>query len=247
MIDIHCHILPSLDDGAADMAAAAKMLAAAADDGVNTIICTPHGSPIVYEKLPKAIELLQPQATALNISLLPGMEYRFGHLNDSMNQLRPLAGSSFILVDFHRSALPQAAEGVFFDLSRRGYQVIVAHPERSFSDFKDLEKLQSLGAYFQVNAGSFLGKSGKTSLNMAKRILERGLCYYIGSDAHGEARTFHFKECRKQLENLYGLNCVEIIMDENPARLLKNLSPKPAIPEKKLKPNICQRLLNRLK
>ena len=232
MIDIHCHIIPGVDDGAKDLAMAEKMLAAAAADGIDTIICTPHSSGNPEQPGSEIIPQLQQSAASWNITLLEGMEYSYQHLSRT-TALKTLGNSSFLLIDFHRAPSHEAVNGIFFDLARRGFQIIVAHPERSFRDLSDIEKLHHTGAYFQLSADSFLGEWGRQPLNMAMRMFKHGLCHYIASDAHGGNKMFHLRECRQLLSGYGGPNCIDTLMDENPCRLLKNQPPLKVLPEKR--------------
>lgn len=229
MIDIHCHILPGLDDGAADIAGAEAMLKAAAGDGVTTIFCTPHDSAAALGQRRKKREELAPVAGKYGITLLDGMEYLFSHLTTD-SELCTLAESSFLLVDFGSPELPPAAQQVLFKLARRNYRIIAAHPERLFGRLEPVEALYRLGCCFQVNADSLLGNNGRRCRGLAERMIRRGLCHYVASDAHGAERTFRLTECRKRLAELTGDENAELLLETNPRRLIDDLPPRrPAV------------------
>ncbi len=230
MIDIHCHILPGIDDGAASFTIAKRMLETAAADGVDVIICTPHyswGGRLKAEAIKKTLE---PIAAAAGIRLLAGMEYSYSNVHEE-EELQPLGDSSFLLIDLGCPVLPPSIGELFFSLERRGYQIIVAHPERYLTDLDSCEELCRLGAFFQLNADSVLGRNGAFSRRMAERMIRRGCCHFIGSDAHGEHRTFRLGECRRRLEADCGAEFSELVMERNPQRLMKNLPPE--TPERK--------------
>ena len=114
MVDIHCHILPGMDDGASDFKTAEQMLQTAAEDGIDTLICTPHYSPKAYRDCPRVLEKLAGSAKAAGIRLLPGMEYSFARLDAEIANLRPLGESSFVLIDLGVPNLPPSIEELFF-------------------------------------------------------------------------------------------------------------------------------------
>jgi len=226
MIDIHCHILPGIDDGAPTEAAALEMLKCAASDGIDTLFCTPHFSNDATEKMDQIREKLQEKADALGIKLLSGMEYQYSHLTMAKNNLRSLAESTYLLIDLGTPTLPPLIAEAFFNLERLGYQIIVAHPERYLKDMDSCAELFRLGASFQLNADSILGKNGPFCYKMAKRMIEKGYCHYIASDAHNDQRTFRLTECREFLTKRYKKEFTELVMDDNPRRLLSQLPPQ---------------------
>jgi len=225
MIDIHCHILPGIDDGASNFFIAKRMLEVAAADGVDTIICTPHYGRGCNSKGKPIREMLMPIAASAGIRLLPGMEYGYSNVHEE-EELQPLGDSSFLLIDLGCPVLPPSIGELFFSLERRGYQIIIAHPERYLTDFDSCDELFRLGAFFQLNADSILGRNGTFCRRMAERMIRKGYCHFIASDAHSEHRTFHLSECRHRLEADCGTDFTELVMERNPQRLLKNLPPQ---------------------
>lgn len=225
MIDIHCHILPEIDDGAPSFFVAKRMLEAAAADGVDTIVCTPHYGRGGRSKAGPIRKSLTPIAAAAGIRLLPGMEYFYSNVQDD-EELQPLGDSSFLLIDLGCPALPPSLGESFFALERRGYQVIIAHPERYLTDLDSCVELFRLGAFFQLNADSILGRNGASCRRMAERMIRSGHCHFIASDAHSEHRTFRLGECRRRLEADCGEEFTELVMERNPQRMLKNLPPE---------------------
>jgi len=247
MVDLHCHILPGIDDGAADFSVAGQMLEAAAADGIDTICCTPHFSEEAAGKADRIRAELESRASAVGIQLLPGMEYRYSHVTAADRELQPLGGSSCLLIELGRSRLPASLGELFFALERRGCQIVVAHPERYLTRLDCCAELLRLGVFFQLNADSVLGRNGSSVRSMAERMIESGYCHCVASDAHGGSRTFRLSQCRKRLEVLRGKEFAELVMDRNPRRLLNNLSmetPAPE-PESKWKSNWFFRLFSR--
>jgi len=226
MVDIHCHILPGIDDGASDLSVSLRMLDAAAADGIDTIFCTPHYSMRGGPRADRRRKTLEPRAASLGIRLLPGMEYSYSHIHEEREELRPLGDSSFLLIDLGCPSLPPSLGEFFFVLERRGYQIIIAHPERYLADIDSCAELARRGVFFQLNADSVLGRNGAPCRRMAERMIRAGHCHFIASDAHGTHRTFRLGECRRRLESFRGGEFAEQVMTRNPQRLLNNLPPE---------------------
>lgn len=232
MIDIHCHILPGVDDGPSGLECAVQMLETAATDGISRIICTPHSSPNINGKLSQAFSKLEPLAASAGIKIACGMEYSYGHLHVEPAELRPLGGTSFLLIELGCPDLPPTIGELFFSLERNGFQIIIAHPERYLRDLDACEELARLGVFFQLNAGSILGEYGSRCRRMAEKMIEGGYCHYVASDAHGRNRTFRLRECRQCLAQNFGGKFAFQVLVENQERLLNNESPVTLIPHK---------------
>ena len=226
MIDIHCHLIYGIDDGARDRETALAMLRSAAADGVDGIVCTPHFSPLAYREAEKIRDELRVAASELGIALYAGMEYDYNHLLLD-EPLRPLGESNFLLLDFCSSTLPAGWETVLGALQLRNFRIIAAHPERLFQTLKPVRELASRGVYFQLTGESFLGRYGRGCARFAFRLLSEGFCDYIASDAHDNStRGFRLSECRSLLEKKAGVECCRRIFDGNPAALLKGDTPE---------------------
>ena len=226
MIDIHCHLIYGIDDGARDRETALAMLRSAAADGVDGIVCTPHFSPLAYREAEKIRDELRVAASELGIALYAGMEYDYNHLLLD-EPLRPLGESNFLLLDFCSSTLPAGWETVLGALQLRNFRIIAAHPERLFHTPEPVRELASHGVCFQLTAESFLGRYGRRCARFAFQLLQDGFCDYIASDAHDDcARGFHLSECRRLLSVRIGAENVRRIFEHNPAALLKGDAPE---------------------
>jgi len=198
MIDLHCHILPGLDDGARDLAHAVAMARIARDDGITHIAGTPHlfkGSfefpdlGVFDEARERLSGALREEGVALTI--LPGAEVHISHgLVGEVRSRRKsltLAGSAYLLVEFPHDHVYSGTKDLFLELMSEGIVPIIAHPERNtmFARFpKLLFELVALGALAQANAGSLLGAHGLEAGEGARRFLELGLVHFIASDGH---------------------------------------------------------------
>ncbi|MCI3927240.1 hypothetical protein MO973_44420 [Paenibacillus sp. TRM 82003] len=202
MIDIHCHILPGVDDGAKDMEMSLAMARAAVKDGVRTIVCTSHYTngwrvdrALVASRLEQVRAALAQHDIPLR--LLPGNEVRLESLSFVLDGMR--SGSFYYLADNPGFLLlEQAWEGFNPDTNRlverllhQGTRPILAHPERHmFFRMRPslLEELLAMGAWSQVNVGSLLGENGPDAQAFAYDLLDRGLLHTIGTDAHNLTR-----------------------------------------------------------
>ena len=223
MIDIHSHLLYEIDDGSRSFETSVKMLEAASKDGVEAIVLTPHFSLEASGIMQEKIEKLRPEAEKFNIELFSGCEYDFSHLSMHENLITLGEKGSFILVDFCLSFITPMAKNILFDQQSRGYQIIVAHPERLFckDDLPLLEELAEADIYFQLNAGSFKGDYGRKVRKFAKVMVKKGLCHFIASDAHScRAYKGQIPYCRKYITKRSGAELAGILFDENPKRLL---------------------------
>ena len=198
MIDLHCHILPGLDDGARDLDQAVEMARIAHEDGIEIIVGTPHlfNGSHAYDDLGVFEEkraLLEGALAAGDIPLkvLSGAEVHITHdLIASVCRHRDrlvLAGGSFIFIEFPHDHVFKGAKDLFFELMSERLTPIIAHPERNtaFVQFpKLLFDLVEMGALVQVNGGSLLGHYGPDSEAAAWRFLELGLVHFLSSDGH---------------------------------------------------------------
>ncbi len=196
-VDIHCHMLPGIDDGAADWQESLEMARMAVSDGTQTVIVTPHqlgnfahnqGDDI--RRLVKQMQdVLREQGIPLEV--MPGADVR---IEDGM--LEKLAsgevlslgdlGGHVLLELPHELYFP--LEGILDALSRQGLIGILSHPERNRGILRDCEILGPLvdaGCLMQVTAGSLMGTFGSSSQQLSECMLSEGLVHFISTDAHG--------------------------------------------------------------
>ena len=193
MRDIHCHILPGVDDGARDLDESLAMLEAAKRAGVTRIVCTPHvRDPYFdYDAMWDAYDSLVERAGGFPLQM--GWEVNHSKLiNLGMEWADRLHfdGSREFLLELSSHCRPhhfQEYERTIFELQARGYEVIIAHPERyrAIQENPDLaEGLVKMGCKLQASADFVEGGSLGRELGPAKALFERNLCTYIASDAH---------------------------------------------------------------
>ena len=230
MIDIHCHILHDIDDGPSSLQKAVKMLDAAMADGIDTIIATPHFTPTVGSMISARHDELSSHAQQCGIKLLTGCEYTLSDFNSELDKsMLPIGGTSFILVDLNTCSIPQFMEQQAFKAELKGFHIILVHPEKLLAaqSLPKMIELHQHGVFFQVNAASINGKSGKLPQMTAEKMIAAGICDYIASDAHNTvSRPFEMRLAKSRVTDLFGNNAAETIFELNPQLLLQNKEPE---------------------
>ncbi|HLR81262.1 MAG TPA: CpsB/CapC family capsule biosynthesis tyrosine phosphatase [Bacillota bacterium] len=228
MIDIHSHILPGVDDGAQTISDSLEMAQAAVDDGIHTIIATPHHKNGRYENTKKQIQknvfLLNDLLVQHNIPLtvLAGQETRLnGEFIDEMTngEVLPLNDTKYVFVEFPTGQIPQYAKPMLFDIQMAGYQPIIVHPERNRTFMKHPNKLYGFvrnGALAQLTAASLVGKFGKNVQKLSMQFLEAHLIHFIATDAHNTTtRGFCLQEAYQKVTKEYGEKRSHILMENS--------------------------------
>ncbi len=237
MVDLHCHILPGLDDGAATMEEAVAMARLAAASGIAHIAATSHGNcpPYSYtlEEYREAFEALQEELIRreIPVKLHPGMEIFLDE--DAVpllkeRRLLTLGRTETVLAEFAFEERPDAAFRRIEELEDAGYRIVLAHPERYVFLQRDPELagyLAERGCVLQVNQGSLTGDFGEACRQLAIRMLRTGMAGVIATDAHDtELRSHDLSRLMRFLEG-YGGRERHIWLSENPSRILKGMQP----------------------
>jgi len=237
MIDIHCHILPGVDDGADSMETALGMARDAANSGVRAIIATPHclkegwpenllsrGLLLKMAQLSRAIE-----DAGIRLKIYPGMEIfvteKFPERLQA-GRLLPLAGSRYLLVEFYFDESPTYIEEALRLIWAKGLTPLIAHPERYYCvewDPSLAEKWAREGCILQLNRGSIQGKLGAQAQVCAWELLERGVPHMVASDAHGvQVRRTELKSVMLELGERLSWAYASKLLVENPRHLIQN-------------------------
>ncbi len=196
MIDLHCHILPGIDDGAPDLATAMAMAKMAVEDGITHIACTPHVINGVYDNDPArigaAVERLQQElaVAGVELKLLCGADV---HIAPDLLQrlqaggVRVLGRSHYFLLEPPHHVRPPAVERFVKSLIAGGYIPVITHPERLTwieQHYPVFEELSDSGAVMQITAGSITGRFGRRAKYWSERLLDEGRVHLVASDAH---------------------------------------------------------------
>lgn len=235
MVDIHCHIIPEVDDGAWDMEAALAMARIAADCGVEKIIATPHfqGVPRELEALPMIRHQFRLLQSALKRDL-PQLELICGAEVLCLPQtielarrgdLPTLGKSRYVLTEFYFDAGGRFMDDTLEALRQMGYRPVVAHPERYGAVQRDPDLARSWferDIVLQVNKGSVLGAFGARAEDTAVRLLYRGHVHVIASDAHSpEIRTTDLRPAKHWCLDHLGREYTDILLRDNPGRIAR--------------------------
>jgi protein-tyrosine phosphatase len=242
VLDLHCHILPDVDDGAESLDVSVAMLDAARRIGIRTIVATPHLTerldPGYAATVDAAFRRVEPLAAERGIALERGFEIRLSP--DLPRRLRAgepctLAGSRVVLVDLpFVDDWPHFVDDTLFDLQASGFLPILAHPERYPHVQRRPEVGQELagrGIALQVNLASLAGTFGRRARRAAEELLRLGAVHLVATDAHSAGhRMAAVPDGLAHLRKLSGDDGVRRLTVEAPATLLNgDALPQPVI------------------
>lgn len=237
MFDIHCHIMPDVDDGSGNMSDSVEMAQIAAASGVRGIIATPHcnipGSFQNYwksefdEKLKKLQETLEKKSVP--VTVYPGQEIFLvkGFMSRLKNgELISLNGSRYLLVEFDVQSDSTSALLKLNQLTAEGYVPIVAHPERYgfvIENINVINQIRSSGCLIQLNRGSLKGDFGSHAKRAAQAILKSRKADFVASDAHSQySRTPFLADTHEMISEFYSEDYADLLLNINPEKVLKD-------------------------
>lgn len=254
MIDLHCHILPGLDDGANTLYEAVEMARMAEEDGIRKIVATPHlfrgeftpkDLGLIEEKKQEFVKALEKMN--INIEVFTGAEVHISHnLIDKIKKNRGflvINQSSYMFVEFPSEHVFSGVKDLFFNLMSEGITPVITHPERNSIFIRNpslLYELVQMGAFCQANSGSFMGLYGIRSQQAVYKFLELGLVHFIASDCHNTRSIIpKLSEAVVRASEVVGeANAAALVMD-NPQAVLDNQEipyfPAPVSPGEKEK------------
>lgn len=247
LIDLHSHLIPSVDDGARTVEEARAALQAMVAAGVGHIVTTPHFDASLQNdaetgaarlgELDRGWEILENLARSEfpELDLGRGVELRLDIPEPNVDEPRlRLAGGDTILVEFPYMTVPPGSERVLARLRATGAIPLLAHPERynGMDDGLDLpSRWRRSGGYLQVNLGSFLGQYGAGAAARARALLTAGLIDCLASDYHARKHP-PIQAARELLLEWVGEEHADLLMRTNPERLIRGQAPLPAPPVK---------------
>ncbi len=190
MIDIHCHILPDIDDGPQTFDESLEMARIAADDGIRVIVATPHVNEVLYDtvEVSRRASWLKHllRLEKVGVQLATGGDVSTIFCSDQVKGFT-INHTDYILVEFPHSHLPINAAEILFNYLINGLNPIITHPERNPSIARDPRLLFDLlqdGVYVQITAGSIVGEFGQDARLCAVELLRVGVVDVIATDAH---------------------------------------------------------------
>ena len=233
--DIHCHVVPFVDDGADSMETSQAMIRMAYESGTRRIIATPHygtrRAKASTGRMLKRFKMLEEwvDSTYPDMEIYLGQElsYHYG-IEEEIRRGKALtmADSQYALIEFkpgdEYSRIRQGLEAV----QMGGYRPILAHAERCdvlAGNVDYVEELVHMGIYVQVNASSITGKNGRTIKGAVKKMMKRDLVHLVGSDAHEPVkRKPVLIDAVKYVKRHYGWDYAERIFISNPECIIYN-------------------------
>jgi len=227
--------LPGIDDGAKDEYEMMKMVRVAYKEGIRTIVTTPHYHPIRGSADAEAVMRIFSKMYSLIKHYFPDMDiyegceiyYQTGIVEKvKSGELLTLAGSNYALVEFSTDTDLRTICDAMNEFIFAGLFPIIAHIERYGNLIKDIDKIEELvdsGVYVQVNAGSVIGDCGGDAKKDIKRLLQRNLVHFVGTDAHDEKiRSPKISKCYRYVNKKFGEETAEQIFHKNPSMVIKN-------------------------
>ncbi len=231
MTDIHCHLLPGIDDGPRNWEQSIELCRAMADDGITRAVATPHLIDGVYNNTLSLVTPLTAQLnerlgnTGIKLEVLTGAEVDLAsRYAQGSPELPTLAGGKAVLLEMPMAVLPQAMEEILFSVTSQDLIPVLAHPERN-EPLQDNPRLAAdwlrAGAVLQVDGDSLLGVWGRGAERLAIKLLERGLAQAMASDAHSvKRRPPRLAEARQRATELVGEQAAALLTNSGPQELL---------------------------
>ncbi|MGG3421168.1 tyrosine-protein phosphatase [Heyndrickxia faecalis] len=217
MMDIHCHILPGIDDGAQTIYDSLDMAKQAVSQGIKQIIATPHHMNGKYEN--RKTEIVQKvnelnerlKEEQIDLEILPGQENRiYGEILEDYEkgEIQTLAGTSYLFIEFPSGHVPHYAETLLYEIQVKGLMPIIVHPERNAELIQHPDRLYEMvnnGVATQITAASLTGAFGKKIKKFTEQLIEANLTHFLASDAHNvKTRAFKMDEAADEIEKKYG-------------------------------------------
>jgi protein-tyrosine phosphatase len=231
MTDVHCHILPGVDDGSKTWETTLDMCRIAKQDGITHIVATPHANsryPYRREWHAEHLERLRERVSDIQFSL--GCDFHTSYENVKDAERNPerytIGGGQYLLVEFSDYQTPMQMADVLFRLHSAGLETIITHPERNpvISEYPDLpEQFVSLGARLQITADAVVGNWGRRQKKTCETLLRKGLVSAIASDAHGPHRRKPvLSAAREAASRIVGRSAATRLVVQNPQAIINN-------------------------
>lgn len=234
IIDVHCHLIPGVDDGVQTYKTALEIITKEYHRGVGTMILTPHfrrkvfepDKKIVYHNYKKLKYLVKQQIPEMKLYLGCELHASMGMVDrlDENSYLR-MAGTEYVLVEFSEMDSAEYICERLRSIQMAGYKPIIAHAERYSKLNKNLKLIKEfvgMGIWIQVNADSILGKEGWCIKRLCRKWVKNDLVHLVGSDVHNQTdRVSNLKKCADYLEKKNGGMYAKKIFISNPMKIIK--------------------------
>ncbi len=232
-VDLHCHYVPSIDDGARSVDEGTAMLRALRAAGFDTVVATPHMRPGMFDNTRSDLQrAFDSFATTCDATTdLPARSLSSEHYFDDVVFGRLLAGEGVpypggraVLLEFYEMDFPRSIDRQLVELRHRGLLPVIAHPERYRIIWKKpdvLERLVDLGAVALLDTAALVGKYGREPRRAAEALMERGLYHAACSDAHRPSDVAEVERGIRAIEAGWGAEEVDLLLREGPLEILE--------------------------
>jgi protein-tyrosine phosphatase len=234
MVDIHCHILPGIDDGSKSWEMTAEMCRMAAADGVTHIVATPHSNDVYVYNRERYTEMLGHLHDAgegkLTFTLGCDFHFSYDNIQDALAHPRryTIGETQYLLIEFSDYGIPPSVQQQVFAICSNGMIPIITHPERNQPLLKKPEMVLDLvehGCLVQVTANSVTGAWGSRSKKMVEWLLKREAVHVIASDAHDPVhRPTIMSKARDAVAEMVGAEIAETLVTTNPEAIVEGKS-----------------------
>lgn len=232
-VDIHSHILPGIDDGAANLDEAVAMMEAARQSGTAVLVASPHASPAYSydrERTETLLDELRARAPS-GLRLIRGCDFHLTFTNVERALISPtdfaINGRCWLLMELSELTVFANTGALWRRLEEAGLRIILTHPERNAllrQRFDVIEQWAAEGRCMQITAGSLLGEFGRAAQRFAIRMLDAGLAHFVASDAHDiRRRPPRLDLAYRWLAERYGESYARRLVAENPRRAVEGL------------------------
>lgn len=240
MVDLHCHILPGIDDGPENIEESLKMAESAIADGISRVVATPHASNEYFFDYPRVQKLRDELRSKIGNQLILATGCDF-HLNpENLEALRRQPATfclnqfSYLLVEFNEFSIPPAMDKTLHDIQLSGIHPIITHPERNGilrSRSERLKQWVSQGCFVQVTGGSLTGGFGPGAQSDAIRWIQEGLVHFVASDAHNmRTRPLRLSPAYEVVAQQFGKHKADALFVQNPTAAFEGRE-LPHVPE----------------
>ncbi len=237
-VDLHCHYVPGIDDGARSPDEGVAMLRELRRIGFDYVVATPHMRPGLFDNARADLENAFARFTSnLTDDGLPQVALSSEHYFDDVvfsrlmsDECLPYPGGRAVLLEFYEIDFPASIDRRFVDIRlKKKLLPVIAHPERYRAIWKNpdvLERMASVGAAALLDTAALVGKYGKKARDAAEELLERGLYHAACSDAHRPEDVAQVELGMKRIEELYGPEEIDFLFSEGPRALLEGRIPE---------------------
>jgi protein-tyrosine phosphatase len=232
VIDIHCHILPEVDDGPKSWETAEAMCRMAGEDGIEHMVATPHANDrYFYDRkyLSGLLDSLQQRVGPVpKLSL--GCDFHLSFDNMQSALLAPeaycIGSSHYLLVEFSNFSVPAEVDGWFTQMHERGFTPIITHPERNPIIQQNVERVMQwieLGCAVQVTGSVFTGAWGARARQTAEWLFKEKAVHFLATDAHDtQRRPPALSAARKAVAKQFGEAVARSLTEENPKAVVND-------------------------